>query len=583
MGLRQLILDQWTGLSFKRGIPPLESTTAGKRGWMAASWVGAQNERRLAAYKVLYAIYRNAGREFLNTDDEDVRARHREYGDASLLVKVVLAAVLGDDLSIVVEGADEAENTAAVERQAWFEDWADVERFRAKVMETERDAQKIGDGVYVLGISGEKGRVRLRLFDAGFYFPELDPNAAEDEFPVRVHIAWQYQHQTDPGDPSKVQDRVRRITWELSDLPGGETRAYPWNDRPTPTTCYLTDATWALDDVDGFNVENFPLGRAEFRVDDTADDGIVELDHVDQRIDFLPIVHMPNTVEVKEHFGEALLTAVAQILDDLARADTDSAEAAQLAGVPMVGAAGIAAADLKVKAGSVVGLGPSGSLTVLDLSAGLRACMEYVNGLRDRLSENVRVPAEVLGRVQTHERTGIELALSFGPMRSLIEEMRLVRNEKYPLLLKFVQRMAIAGGFLQGDVLPAELKFGSFLPSDRGAAIGMVTELWAARLISRQTAIGMLVDEGILDVDVAEELVAVQADDFVAALALLDATEGDFDAVYEFLHRTRPPDQPAAPAVNPTIGLPRPPRRGGIPGQAQPPAPGQPPQPPAAQ
>lgn len=554
---RQLVLDVWSALSFKRGIRSLE-TTGGFRNWMAPGWVGEQNERRLAAYKVLYAIFRNSGREFLNTDDEEDRAQHREYGDAALLVKVVLAAVMGDDIGLSVEGADDDQNAAAVARQQWLEDWALTERFQAKVMETERDAQKYGDGVYVLGSSPAKGRVRLRLYDPGFYFPELDPNAAEDEFPTRVHIAWEYERR----DGTKTLNYVRRITWELMPLPDGTTRDYAWNDRPSNAACYMTDATWLVDDLEGFDVERFPLSRATFALTDTSD-GPVNVDHLDLMIDFIPVVHVPNTVEIKDHFGEALVTSVAQILDDLARADTDASKAAQLAGVPMVAAAGIATQDLKVRSGSVVGLGPTGSMHVLDLSAGLDAIMRYVNALRDRLNENARVPAEVVGRVTANQdRSGIHLALSFGPMRSLIEEMRLVRSEKYPLLLKFLQRMSIAAGFLDGDVLDAEVKFGSFLPTDQTGTIDRVLKLWEARLISRQTAIQTLVDEGIIDVDVAEELALAEADDFVGALALLEATGSDFDAVYEFLNRDRPADQPPEPPINPTIPLPPTPGRG---------------------
>lgn len=571
MTIRQLLLDQYTGLSFKGGIKPLQSTTEGGRSWMAPSWVGDQHDRRLAAYKVLYSIFRNAGREFIQVVDEHDRDKHREYGDAALLVKVVLAAVMGDDIGIAVEGAEDDENAAAQERQDWFDAWADAERLPAKIMETERDAQKLGDGVYVFATSRDKGRIRVRLFDPGFYFPELDPNMAEDEFPRRVHIAWEFE---DTRSGPTVVRKVRRMTFELGDLPEGERpRRYPWNDKPSTTTCYWTDGTWLLENLDGYNVENFPLSRAEAFAMTTTGQGAsqapVEVRQLDLGIDFLPVIHLPNTVEIKEHYGEALLTAVAQILEDLAWADSDAAEAAKLAGVPMLGAAGIAAADVKVKAGSVLGLGPTGSLSVVDLSPGLRACMEYVKSLRDRLNENVRVPAEVVGRVESQQdQSGIHLALSFGPMRSLVEEMRMVRNEKYPLFLKMVQRMSIAAGFLAGPVLPAQVKFGSFLPTDRAAVVDLVLNLWNAKLISRHRAIRLLVDEGIVDVDVVDELEAAEADDFTAALALLEATEGDLDAVYDALHRDRPEPQPAEPATNlaapgapPTINLPpRPPR-----------------------
>ena len=64
---------------------------------------------------------------------------------------------------------------------------------------------KLGDGVYVITADVEKERPRLRLFDAGFYFPELDPNRPEDEFPRRVHIAWEYVQ--DHGDGTTTRTR----------------------------------------------------------------------------------------------------------------------------------------------------------------------------------------------------------------------------------------------------------------------------------------------------------------------------------------------------------------------------------------
>ncbi|MCA1571991.1 MAG: hypothetical protein LC798_17100 [Chloroflexi bacterium] len=405
--VRELVLDAWSGLSFKRGVRNLE-LSGGARDWRAPTWVGEQNERRLAAYKVLYALFRNCGREFLNTDDDNVRGDHREYGDANLLVQVVLSAVLGDDVSLVVEGADESENSAAVRRQQELDDWADTERLRAKIMEVERDAQKLGDGVYVLGISPKKKRVRLRIYDPGFYFPDLDPNAAEDEFPTRVHIAWEFDDKAD-----RVR-KIRRITWELADLPEGATQRLPWNDEATTTTCYMTDGVWRLEDVARFDVESFPLDRGSFYLTATAE-GPQEIRLLDLGIDFLPVVHLPNTVELKEHFGEALITSVAQIIEDLSAADTDAAKAAQLAGVPMLGVkdGGVTGeTTIKVRPGSVVG----GELYPIDMSAGLDAIMRYVGVLRDRLNENVRVPAEVVGRVTaSQDRSGIALAVGSAP------------------------------------------------------------------------------------------------------------------------------------------------------------------------
>src|SRR5205085_12508922 len=125
------------------------------------------------------------------------------------------------------------------------------------------------------------------------------------------------------------------------------------------------------------------------------------------------------------------------------------------------------------------------------------------------LSENKRVPDEVLGRrPPSGSESGFHRLLGYGPLRSLVEEMRLVRAEKYSLLWKFVQRLQIAGGYWTGDVLPVKVKFGSYLPSDQAATIEAVIKLYNAKLISRGTAIAWLVSEGIIDVVVSEALEA---------------------------------------------------------------------------
>jgi len=251
-----------------------------------------------------------------------------------------------------------------------------------------------------------------------------------------------------------------------------------------------------------------------------------------------------------------------QLLEDLARADTNAQKAADLAAVPMIGHSGSAGGDdLVVRAGTMIDLGLDGKLSVIDISGALTAVMAYRHDLRERLSSNSRLPAEVLGMTKASGvKAGIILALSFGPMRSLVEEMRMARSTKYPLLLKMVQRMSVKAGYWSGDVLDAQVNFGSYLPSDQAAVIDTVTKLWAAHLISRQTAITRLVEEGILNVDIGAELESCESEDFAAALALLTATEGlDLAAVYELLHRVKPAgvaDPALAPKLPPTSAMP---------------------------
>lgn len=567
--LRKVWIDAWAALDFKAKVHGVG------RPWTAPTWV-ADHARRLETYKVLAAYRHNKSREYLSEGSD-----RREYGDAALIIDVVRAAVTGDDISLAVDGADtdlpedassadKAKAAAAVARLDEIEQWADDERLQMKVVETERDAVGLGDGVYALGINREKGRTRLRCYDPGFYFPRIDPNSPEDEYPSAIDIAWEYEEQVGP----ETKTFVHRITWELgpigtSNEPGdfvqssGElpTRLYPWNDKPSSVTCYLTDAVWAIEDLDApiggqLSVESFPMDKARFV--DSADG--IPTDRIDLMLDFIPVVHVPNTVAVKEHYGQAILASVAQLLDDIQSADTSASKAAALAGTPILATTGPATDNqgnnITVEPGRIIGnMGQGGRMDVLDLSASLRAIMEYVEALRDRLSVNTRIPAEVLGRVKGADQpSALKVAFSFGTLRSMVEEMRLVRKEKYGLLLKFLQRMQIAAGFWSGEVHPANVTFGSFLPSDQTSTITAVLTLFSAHLISRRTAIARLVEEGIIQVDLAEELQACESEDFVAALAYFEATE-DTEGTFELLHRTPPKPLPSPAPTQPVIRL----------------------------
>lgn len=579
----RLLTDPWSSLDYKERLH-----YGMDRPWVVPTWV-AHHARRLETYKYLAALMSNKGREYIHEAED-----RREYGDAAVIVNIVRSAVTGDDVSLSVTGAADlsddknatpakkAEAAAATARLDELNEWADDERLQMKVVETERDAVGLGDGVYALGINHEKGRVRLRCYDPGFYFPYIDPNDPEDEFPKRVDIAWEYRLFAGDFYGESVV-KVHRITWELGRIqptanedgtPGelqiGDTvddrgrivRLYPWNDQPSPWTCYLTDAVWEIGDLNAGNnaeggqmrVDTFPLDKAEFVANE---EGLV-YDHLDLRLDFVPVVHLPNNVAVKAHYGQSILSSVAQLLDDMSAADTDAASAAALAGTPILGTSGPSTGSdgepIEVRPGLLIGnLGQGGKLDVVDLSRGLTALLAYIKELRDRLSVNTRIPPEVLGRIESSSRavSGVKVALSFGPLRGLVEEMRLVRKEKYNLLLKFLQRMEIAAGFWSGDVLDANITFGSFLPSDQTSTIDAVLKLFAAHLISRKTAIAQLVEEGIIDVDLADELEACEAEDFTAALAYFEATD-DVKGTFDLLHH----DQPPPPALPPPGNLP---------------------------
>jgi hypothetical protein len=581
-----LIFDAWTPISFKRHFGSRRQVGEGA-GFKPPDWIGPEHLRRLQAYGILRAYQDNAGREFFAGSRAEIHDR-REYGEAALLVETVVGALLGEDQQILTEGAEElsleeenpdsqtdpAEIAArdaavrAVALQEFLEQWAQDERLGLKMLETERLAVGLGDGVFSLGWSGQKGRPRLRVWDPTFYFPVLtDTN--EDDYPEKVHIAWEVD---DPETRNRNKTKIRRITWELGPIepdqgPGIVQRAlgrgaapierqYAWNDGPSTVTCYYTDATWLLE-AGNKSVDDLTESDAVYELDEDNQ----EIKRQDLQIDFLPVVHIPNTVALLNHYGRSTLSTVLQILDDISSADTDLSAASATTGHPIITLQGASAekdahgrSTLRYRPGEVLESG-DGKMDVLDTSKALDALIGYIEFLLKRLSVNSRVSEGLLGRVKASEvPSGIALALSFGPTDQLIRSMRLVRSEKYPLLLKFAHRMFLAGQAagqitdVPAEWIHTEITMGSFLPQDQQAAVTQVTALYAAHAISLETAITMLIEASIPIQNVLEEVQRIQERDFAAAADLFTAT-GDQDLVYEFLGRTPPPPDPAPPAV----------------------------------
>ena len=580
--LEDFILDPFTSLSFKRALG--DRRMAGVS-WTVAGWAGQDNARRLMAYKLRHAYYENAARHFLPSADAKKRSGHREYGDASLIVETVRAALIGDEQTLHVDGADEfdpdgpqpvigvldtPEEDNQNEKAAHLEDqlrgWADKESLPMKIIEVERDACKLGDGVYVLGWSGTKKRVRLTKYDPGFYFPALSTRVNED-YPQRIHVAWELEN-TDIGD---TRIRVHRITWEMRDV---DAYTLPWSDDPVTKACFMSEGIFTLDAGSEQTVDNMVGAAVEWL---QTEDG-QEFKDVNIGIDFIPVIHMPNTVAWEAHYGAAVIDKVLQILDDLADADTDLQIAAALAGFPPIAVSKTRLdADKEDESGvRVVTYGPGtafevgdGNMNALDMSSGVEALIKYVNHLLERLETNARVPAGILGRIKPSEvPSGIALALSFGPLHNMIAEMRLVRREKYRLLFRFVTRFMWLNGVLEMDPPDAEpeLQFGKFTQTDMSALVDQVTRLLEVEAISRPTGLAMLIDGGVPIEDAARELAQIHAEDFIGANGLLDATD-DPELVRKYLGVEGP--------------VPAPPPQPVVPGQPAPnqPAPGPAPQP----
>lgn len=561
---REIVLDPWSGLAHKAIIGPgtTEITTNNS---LAPTWVG-KHARRLNAYRVLAAYLSNIARAFLPSGvPADVRDKHREYGDPAVFVETIVAAVLGEEPEIMVAGASEeptrptepedpgegasederaafAEESQAFEaamaehaervrefedaqaRQEWIDEWARDERFPLLLPECEADAAGLGDGVYVLGWSAEKRRVRVDIYDPGFYFPVLGD---DNEFPNRIHLAWQYEDEND-------KCFVRRITYDRRRLPEGETVSYPWREPDDPASewaVYVTDATWPFEEIGDRKVDDFSIEKAEFALDAEGN----EIRDLRVGIDFIPVVHIPNTPSRKHHYGTSVITRVAQIFDDLANADSDLEAASGVVGAPPIAVGGHAAGTGQVKhygPGTVFFTG-DGSMSMLDTSDALDALIKYVESLLKRLSVNGQVPEEIMGRVKASDvPSGITLLLSFGPFRSLIRKMRLVRDDKYRLFFRMVQRLSMVGGALEsGPDMEISLRFGAYLPTDLQALVDMIAKLVEAHLMSRQTGIRNLAEAGVeYGDDLNAEADAIQHEDFEGASAIADATADESEA-----------------------------------------------------
>ncbi|KPI15692.1 hypothetical protein OK074_2137 [Actinobacteria bacterium OK074] len=521
---RQLVIDTWGALAYK---PAFQEAAGGGPvrlpGAVGASWVPEGERRRLAAYTLLAAYDTNQAAALLGADGDD----RREYGDACLVVDQTLSHLLGETQQVVVDGAESDE--AAREREKLLRDWARSEHLWMRMQHAERNAVLLGDTVYLLAWSRSKGRPVLKPIDPGFYFPVLPDGALDaDEYPQRVHLTWEVPDDAAAGR----RGTLRRVTYELGSIgeSGAAVRTYPWSSRPSALTCYLTDAEWDLDRIgQGDDIDALSLSHARFR---TNADGEI-LQRLDLGMDFIPLVHLPNTVNGADHYGQSSLLSVAQLLDDLAAADTDSQRASATTGSPIIGLSGAGLPvdrrtgrplPVQVEPGMVWPLGDGGQLSTVDTSPQLAELRAYVEVLRERLSVVTRLPGSVLGTVSPSEvPSGYALQLSYGPLDAMVRSMRLAREAKYPLLLKMVQRLYQLGGVLPpGDNPRATISFGAYLPTDLSAALDLVARGVQARVLSLETGVRLLVDAGFPIEDAALEVERIRADTASSAVAEQD-------------------------------------------------------------
>lgn len=537
-GRKIFTIDPWTYYDYKNSF----GTNLHKGSAAVPTWVG-DHARRLQAYKLLESYYRTAAREWLNYEMSlEERTLRREYGDPATIVDQSLASLLGIDQSIIVdEATTENPDPAAEDQFNLLTEWAELEQFELKVLECEENAVKLGDGCYVIGWDEDVKRPRVTVYDPGFYFPVLDDTEASDQYPNRIHIAWEYKDDDD-------ESYVRRITYDLRDRDDGGTQSLPWNDDTTTKTCYLTDGVWPLKGEKATDPDMFTRGRGNLTVDD-----------LDLEIDFIPVIHIPNDGIRAEHYGKSVMAHVMQIFDDLVSNDTDLQAASATTGTPPIVLGGVTAP--KDDEGNIASYGPGsvletadGNATVIDTSKSLDALLKMKDSLLSRLSVNSKTPEALLGRVKPNEvPSGIALTLGFTPHIFLVNRMRKVRKVKYGLLFKFVCRFYWQNGDLT-DYFPTNMEFGSYLPADESETATLVQTLLTAHAISIETGVAMLVKAGFPIENAVEEVNRINSQNFDAANKMLEAT-GDAEAVRKQLSLTGLPPIPIEPAPAPTNEL----------------------------
>ncbi len=294
-----ITIDQWSPLSH---IEAIGQPGVHLRLDVAHTWVPDSERRRIAAYLVLAAYRNNVAREFLrNGTTEEQRRAYREYGDPSVIIDRIVAAVLGDGWTIAVGGAADDLNagpplpeapeppgdsappveqrihtarTAAYERdveeivtaweqaldaqpvarqrQAELDTWADRRQLRSHIAENEGDAAGLGDGVMVLWPAGQGEWPNIEVYEPGFYFPQLPDDGAQGQYPETVHLAWEYESTT----LGVTETYVRRMSFELVDLSG----------RYTTVDQRSGDLMW-------LGVDGLPADRPVLQVGDTVLEG----------------------------------------------------------------------------------------------------------------------------------------------------------------------------------------------------------------------------------------------------------------------------------------------------------------------
>lgn len=377
------------------------------------------------------------------------------------------------------------------------------ESVELKWLKGEEKSCGLGDVVYTLGVSDRAKRPKLSIFDPGMYFPDTEvvvPGWDDDDFPPVVHMLWEYED-------ADRNTWVRRITWAMVKLP--QAVSAPWGGT-REWTCMYTEVEWPRKGL---------TTKATVYSQEMGKNTKVIVPPQDMLVDFIPVVHVPNTADV---WGRSILTLTAQLLDDIQSTDSDLAVSSQTAN-PLLISDAASPFVLTGMPGEQANLNPGASAEYI--SASLTGKIEYLDKLMERLCVNSRLGEVLLGKVSPNDvPSGYAMNLGFHSARQVMRNGRRVRSEKYPLIIKFAIRLAQAMTWLPNQETPAiEIAFGSSLPSDLELAVTMIKDLRGARTLSIEGAVQILVDAGVPIEDAQREVELIKAQDYEGLVKLVEA------------------------------------------------------------
>lgn len=520
--------------------------------WLVPVWTG-EHRRRMQAYTMLQGYRDNAARLFtqlVTAEEWSAMQKRREYGDAALLIETARSSVIGEDHKFVVAGADQ--NQAAAARQDEIDQWVEDDNFATTLVETERNAVTFGDGVYTVEWDAKRKRAKVKPWEPDCYFPVLH-DVEQGEYPTRVHLAWELTDLDAERKHGTKDIIVHRITYELVDVTEVGLKPYrlPYETELATKVCVMSEMEFKLGEARSPDDLKDPIWVR------TTEDGQL-YDRLPLMVDFIPVVHIANTVSKIDHFGRSMLAYVLQLLDDIHSTDSDLQASSDLTGNPILTTSGLmpirnedgTEGQLRVGPGAHIPLQENGKAGFLSGRDALEWLAKHRDDLLERLAINSRIPAAAQGRIDPSKiAAGVILLISYGQLTRLVDESRLARKDPYRILPRMVQRYHVINGVWEGEIYDVSMAWGSYLPNDLAGTIASVVQAYMAKAISLETALRMLMEAGAPIDDVEEEVKRIQERDFEGGTQLLDAL-GSEEETAKYLQRKVPTDsRPAQPTT----------------------------------